>query len=215
MHRIEPKTAAQPNLAGFPLSGRICDAINNIDPPFGLTYRSLTAACLTFASFKNVSTIAESMRGHYHRSLLELVLQNWPPAHSLLGKQLRVGGLSKAATKDFPSYCLAACTKLGLCANQDMRDSLMDVVRSVEVDTEGMMRRIAFVCVMKSLLGPCVESLILLDRAAYLEERLGISDTTSAKGRVWLRNLFDYATSPRNMVLVAEKAPSKLVCDIT
>ncbi|TPX58645.1 hypothetical protein SpCBS45565_g07939 [Spizellomyces sp. 'palustris'] len=208
-HRIHVEREGDESQLGFPLSNNVRSLIQTHHPSFSLTYRSLTTACLTFASFDNPSTILSALRGHYHRSLFELLLRSWKPARTLSPGQLRVGGLPKSATQDFQSYCVAACTKLGLCTSDERRESLIDAIRKVEVDKEKMIRRIAFMCVMRSFFGPCVESLVLLDRMMYLKEGLGIpldQEKHEGKGRVWLRNLFDYAESPRNMVVVAEKA---------
>ncbi|KAJ3179438.1 hypothetical protein HDU85_004848 [Gaertneriomyces sp. JEL0708] len=197
--------------AGFPLSSHVGGLLNEYTPPLQLSYRSLTLACLTFASFRDRSAIRSALRGHYHRAMLELVLQQYEPARQLSEAQkLRVGSLPKAAMNDLASYVVAACRKLGICDISEQEDALRQLVRSLEVDRVGCMKRIAFMSIMRSILGPCVESLVLLDRVAYLRERLSIpldAERDEATGRsAVLRNLFDYAVSPRNMVVVAEKA---------
>lgn len=58
--------------------------------------------------------------------------------------------------------------------------------------------KVAFISVIKAVIAPVLESLILIDRVKYLKEMNG-------GGRVSLINLFDYNLSPRNMALIATK----------
>lgn len=62
-------------------------------------------------------------------------------------------------------------------------------------------KQITILWTLRVLLGPILESIILVDRFLYLTETLEDSPT---KG-VWLWPLFDPVTSPRNIVIAATK----------
>ncbi|KAI8817122.1 methyltransferase domain-containing protein [Fimicolochytrium jonesii] len=222
-------TGSGPNdaAAGIPLSQTVKDLTSHRNPPFTLTHRVLSSAQLTFASFADSTTIISSFKGHYHRSLFELALRRWStmhpasfdrlglnePASFSSGPSFRVGGLPKACTRNFRAYCLAAAGKMGLLVGEDVEQDL-GLGRSLdglilelqeEFPVERMLPRIALMCVLRSVLGPCVEALVLLDRVKYLEEGLGCGPNGEAKGKVWLRNIFENDLSPRNAAIVAEK----------
>ena len=62
-------------------------------------------------------------------------------------------------------------------------------------------KQITILWTLRVLLGPILESIILVDRFLYLTETIEESPT---KG-VWLWPLFDPVTSPRNIVIAATK----------
>lgn len=62
-------------------------------------------------------------------------------------------------------------------------------------------KQITILWTLRVLLGPILESIILVDRYLYLSETIKDSPT---KG-VWLWPLFDPVTSPRNIVIAATK----------
>ncbi|KAJ3006522.1 Ribosomal RNA adenine dimethylase domain-containing protein 1 [Thoreauomyces humboldtii] len=199
-HRITLEDEVSGQTAGFPLSKQVQQALAATPTPLIFSHRSLSSASVTFASFKDKAAICTTLKGHYHRALLELVLSRWDRASSLTGT-LQLGGLPKTSHGDFPTFCRAACEKQKLCRSPDDWESLDAQI--AEVGGLGSVRRVAFLCVMRSLLGPLVETLVLRDRVAYLEEGMEGQEG----GKVWLRNLFEHRESPRNTVIVAMKPP--------
>ncbi|KAI9099372.1 methyltransferase domain-containing protein [Phlyctochytrium arcticum] len=207
--RMETLDDKEQTARNFPLSLEVKSAMQKQASPLKLKHRSLATACLTFASFADRIAILSSIRGHYHRSLFELLCQKWEPL--IIHRQqplLPIGKLPRESERDFQSYSLAVCHKLGLLTSPEARSSLLSAVAAVEANRDLFLNRIAFVCVVKSLIAPCVERLILHDRTSYLKEGLGIplqEDFVEGKGGVWLKPLFDFDISPRNMVIIARK----------
>ncbi|KAI0643075.1 methyltransferase domain-containing protein [Trametes meyenii] len=99
----------------------------------------------------------------------------------------RLGRLSDAAYTDWATFAQRVQEKLGL------PDS-----RTPSRGDSALERRIAVFHVLRCIVGPVIESLILLDRAAWMEEEL---EGTGL--RVELINLFDQASgSGRNIAIV-------------
>jgi hypothetical protein len=97
----------------------------------------------------------------------------------------------------FPVYVKAALARLKLPE---------DTITSEEAETyfnehKNVDKQIIILWTLRVLLGPVIESLILMDRWLYLDEAIPESPTK----RIWLWPLFDPVTSPRNMVLAATK----------
>lgn len=100
----------------------------------------------------------------------------------------------------FPIYVKAALKKLKLpedCITSEEAEMYYTVYKQEKkVD-----KQIMILWTLRVLLGPVIESLILMDRWLYLDETIPESPTK----RVWLWPLFDPIISPRNMVLAATK----------
>ncbi|KAI8059229.1 methyltransferase domain-containing protein [Gongronella butleri] len=141
-----------------------------------------------------------SFQHHFYRFLLHWVMVQ----RGLWDVQVKaptIGRLNKKRDfKSFPVYVRAALTRLGMDP-----DAISDVDAQTYHDTFKQThqtdKRIALCWTIRALLGPAVESLILMDRYAYLDETL---PATSTK-KVWLCPLFDPVVSPRNMVVMATK----------
>ncbi len=67
-------------------------------------------------------------------------------------------------------------------------------------------RKVAMFFMLRLALAPCVESLVLLDRAIFLIEQstTATSTHTHRPVQVWLIPIFDPTISPRNIVLIAK-----------
>ncbi|KAJ1879653.1 hypothetical protein LPJ57_002712, partial [Coemansia sp. RSA 486] len=61
------------------------------------------------------------------------------------------------------------------------------------------LKQMAAVWALRSMVGALIESIIVVDRAAYLSEHCGAGGTVGAFA------LFDPVTSPRNIVLVGQR----------
>ncbi|KAJ2856331.1 hypothetical protein FB639_006121, partial [Coemansia asiatica] len=57
------------------------------------------------------------------------------------------------------------------------------------------LKQMAAVWALRSMIGGLIESILVVDRAAYLSEHCGVGGSVSAFA------LFDPVTSPRNIVL--------------
>ena len=71
-------------------------------------------------------------------------------------------------------------------------------------------KRVAMFFVLRLTLAPCVESLLLLDRALFLTERSPSSHTHKEDVLVNLIPIFDPKLSPRNIALIAVRDSSTL-----
>ncbi|KAJ3272121.1 hypothetical protein HK104_004533 [Borealophlyctis nickersoniae] len=112
------------------------------------------------------------------------------------------------APNDVLSFVVAA-EKIGLIPNSsesETRSRFWDVVKSVEerYGQPTYLIRMAFASLVKHLLGPCVESLVLVDRVCYVAEEMKTKQQDQG-AVVRLLNLYEMSLSPRNMVLLAEK----------
>ncbi|KAI8585201.1 hypothetical protein BDZ88DRAFT_36766 [Geranomyces variabilis] len=173
--------------AGFPLSSSIRTALDTSS--CALNTRSLSTACFSFSSFPDRAAIRSSLHGHTNRALLEHLLAAHVP--------LRVGSVPAHAHVSFESYAHAAAKKLGL-----LTEELGQRITAMENMRRGSEGRIAFCVAVRSLMGSVVEALVIADRVARIREIPGVE-------RVIARNLFDAALSPRNVVIIGEKAVGK------
>lgn len=114
-----------------------------------------------------------------------------------------IGRLNKK--KDFvsfPVYVQAALRRLKYppdSISPEEAEAYYTKFKTKQVD-----KQIAALWTVRVLLGPVLESIILMDRWLYLKESLESGPETVTKG-VWMWPLFDPITSPRNMVIVACK----------
>ncbi|KAI0823298.1 methyltransferase domain-containing protein [Trametes gibbosa] len=115
--------------------------------------------------------------------------QGPPKTHS--GAPKRLGRLSDAAYADWETFAHRVQSKLGLPEGKLKRAD-----RALE-------RRIEVFHVLRCLIGPTIESLILLDRAVWVREMLKASRDQGTDLGVELVNLFDQASgSGRNVAIV-------------
>lgn len=118
----------------------------------------------------------------------------------------RVGRLGNTAYVNFPTFLRTARQKLGLQEVPDGADLSSDLTE----EERELSRALEMYYVLRCLLGPAVESLIALDRYAFLQETVSsMKDQGGAEGghsTVELVNLFDQFTgSLRNLALVWNK----------
>ncbi|KAJ2661791.1 hypothetical protein IWW48_002185 [Coemansia sp. RSA 1200] len=99
------------------------------------------------------------------------------------------------AGREFAVYALAALEKM----KHAWRPTVAQCVECQRSMDHGL-QQIAAVWTLKAITGPLVESLLIVDRALYLRECCG------AGGIVRAFALFDVVDSPRNLVLVAQRA---------
>ncbi|RKO90917.1 hypothetical protein BDK51DRAFT_46230, partial [Blyttiomyces helicus] len=160
-----------------------------------LTKRSLSLACQTLSQASSPTVLYTGpFRARYHRALLELLLPPSPTPKS-------IGALPASSRDSFRAYVAAAAQKLQLPVVDDER------VAAVEAEFGGGRGewRMAFVALVRSLVGPVVESLVVADRGAAVAEWGG------GGGVAVVEALFDVGVSPRNMVVVGVKGEDTYV----
>ncbi|XP_046879105.1 methyltransferase-like protein 25 isoform X2 [Hypomesus transpacificus] len=132
------------------------------------------------------------MESLFYRAVLHVILRDH---YSSFKSESRVGDVYSKASS-FVDYVRKAVTKLGLdetklsdSAIQDYQDTF--IPRMCEMQAFNM---------LKVMLAPCIEGLILLDRLCYLKEQEDVSFST-------LVQLFDPVLSPRCYGVVGVKTP--------
>ncbi|KAI8082960.1 methyltransferase domain-containing protein [Halteromyces radiatus] len=137
---------------------------------------------------------------HFFRCLLQWMMIE-KGLISATDKAPIIGRLNKKRDFDsFPIYVKAALTRLGMDPNAISSDDAAAQYHHYK-HTAQVDKRIAVLWTLRALLGPVIESFILMDRYMYLEETVPPSPTKS----VSILPLFDDLVSPRNMVIVATK----------
>ncbi|KAI8643816.1 methyltransferase domain-containing protein [Parasitella parasitica] len=135
---------------------------------------------------------------HFFRALLQFIMVEKGLAEASVAPV--VGRLNKKRDfTSFPVYVKAALKRLKYpedTITSDEAETYYQKCKEKQVD-----KQISILWTLRVLLGPILESIILVDRYLYLDETIEDSPT---KG-VWLWPLFDPVTSPRNMVIVATK----------
>jgi hypothetical protein len=113
----------------------------------------------------------------------------------------RVGRIGECA--DYEEYRRRAMEKYGVSADELGRVPFGTGERDGEQEWEDAVWRLQVYWTLRSWLGPPLESLIVLDRFAFLVEGLKGEGAQSGERRVELVNLFEQATgSLRNLALV-------------
>lgn len=110
----------------------------------------------------------------------------------------RLGKLNNAAYQDWQTFVTHALKKM------DVKDDELGQIQISVDERRGLEQRLSVLHVLRCLLGPLIESLIILDRYDWLRESLA---EAKGKGRasmkVELSNIFDQRTgSARNIAIV-------------
>lgn len=108
---------------------------------------------------------------------------------------VRLGRLKDSAyTNGWPAFLHIAEERLGVKFSADAFDLL-------ERESDDLVRNLEVLHVMRCLLGPLIETLILRDRVEWVKEELGFEQVNRLS--VELVNLFDQSTgSARNVAIV-------------
>ncbi|KAA1473800.1 hypothetical protein DENSPDRAFT_297474 [Dentipellis sp. KUC8613] len=129
-------------------------------------------------------------------------------------RKARIGRLPDRIYTSFPNFCSHAFTRLGLEPSTHSFDSLptLSTDENVPMPLAEAQKRLEVLHTLRCILGPCIESLILLDRLAWLRENL-CSDSMEEKDAEWdveLVGLFDQALgSARSFALVVVPGEAK------
>lgn len=181
-NHISPLSAAQPD--GFPISHYMRS--NGLT----LSTSALITGCQAPTNWAHNPDSTFS-RKYFYRALLEKLLYDKGLADT---EDRSVWGIRTGDLKDFKSYAARALGRLGFQVGTDVTEADID---SYESNFQGREGETAILWTLSVLLCRVVESIIALDRWFYLVEQ----GSTSVK----VLPLFDYRTSPRNLVIVAKK----------
>ncbi|KAI8340720.1 methyltransferase domain-containing protein [Chlamydoabsidia padenii] len=186
-------THHQGDTPGFPMSSSLRD--------YHLGSTACMLACQAPSRWlERKESSIKAYEHHFFRCLLQWLMVE-QGLIKVSEKAPVIGRLNKKRDFDtFPIYVKAALTRLGYSVDaipSDLAASSYDHFKKVaNVD-----KRIAVLWTIRALLGPVIESLVLLDRYLYLDETIPPSPTK----QVGLVPLFDDIVSPRNMVVLAIK----------
>lgn len=166
---------------GYPMS----DWVRGL-PGHQLSYKAREGACHAIEDYLHrLREESSLLRSHCYRAILESIIRAESPDMRRPGVQT----VRKAHALSFSEYARLALPRVGLPA-----DLPFDAVAVDEMLAHQGKVVVYFSLVL--LLAPVVETLVLLDRMIFLQER-GFQSK--------LIPLFDAAFSPRNLVLVAVK----------
>ncbi|OBZ81337.1 Methyltransferase-like protein 25 [Choanephora cucurbitarum] len=179
--------------AGFPLS----QAVQQSGLQLGPTPKMLS--CQAPARWEDqLEETLMAYEHHFFRALLQAIMVKKGLTDA--SKAPVIGRLNKK--KDFTCfsvYVQAALKRLDLPQTTipaEEAEAYYDSYKARGVD-----KQIAIVWTLRVLLGPVLESLILMDRWLYLDQTIPDSPTKN----IWMWPLFDPVSSPRNMVIAATK----------
>ena len=186
------------SLPGYPMSAWV----TRLRVPMGFHLREMACHHLKAYSERLAAAAAaggggraeESLRGQCRRAALEWVLKQRRGAEG----RTCVGVMKNSGALSFDEYVDASLRRLGLPSLGD------DERRELNATCAPMLeqwRRVAVYFVLRSLLSPLWEALLLLDRLLFLRER-------GHDAR--LVPLFDPLLSPRNYAVVAVKPVPKV-----
>ncbi|KAJ2878860.1 hypothetical protein IWW38_006229, partial [Coemansia aciculifera] len=181
-------------VAGFPLSAELRGVY------FGIN--ALKTACQATVRWESreQDTLAGFER-NYFRALLHYLMISagqlspeapFPAVGGVTGTELKAAKELVGSTDEFAAYAYAALERLGVA----WRPTVAQCVEAQLVKRHGL-RQMAVVWTLRSLMGPLIEGMLVVDRALYLRSHCG------PEGGVRAFALFDAVTSPRNVVLVA------------
>lgn len=155
-------------------------------PGHQLSYKAREGSCHAIEDYvRRLREDSELLRTHCYRAMLESFIRDIRPDLRRAGIQT----IKKAHLLPFTEYARLGLPRVGLPP-----DLPLDSAR-VEAMLEHQNRVVVFFS-LALLLGPVVETLVLLDRIIYLQEN-GVDSQ--------LVPLFNPNFSPRNFVLVALK----------
>ncbi|KAL5529577.1 hypothetical protein ACEPAG_5562 [Sanghuangporus baumii] len=182
----------------FPLSHILRRHLQEHYPGFELSSNHLQLAAqvpsIWFRSTEATSATELAMKKVLYRALVSPLLDRSNEA----GVSQKLGKLNSKAYESFGGFLDMAGRKMEI----DLLSSFMEIIAraSVAAEIDKLSRRVRTLHALRCLLGPPVESLIILDRYLWLHEEVGSSGERLIGDIV---NLFDEETgSGRNVALV-------------
>ncbi|KAL4232962.1 Methyltransferase-like protein 25 [Mactra antiquata] len=169
---------------GFPL----CRRLNQLKFSIGNTARNL--ACQSVYRVPQF----EQLQGErfYPRALLEVIIEDTCKGGDVVVNKKGLRGLEKKC-KSTKEYLKKACDKLNI--SDKITD---DIIDEYLIKYKYERHQLAAFFQLKTILAPCIETLIMLDRIAFLLEQGDINE-------VYLVQMFDPVISPRCYAIVGLK----------
>ncbi|KAI8882140.1 hypothetical protein K501DRAFT_187392 [Backusella circina FSU 941] len=181
------------NAAGFPMSDMVRDAGFYLSPPG----KMLSCQAPFRWSDKKTETLV-AFEHHFFRALLQFIMVE--KGLTTVSVAPVVGRLNKKKDfTSFPVYVKAALKRFKLtddAISSEEAEEYYEKYKNKQIDKE-----ITILWTLRVLLGPILESIILVDRWLYLHDTIPDSETKSV--RMW--PLFDPLLSPRNVIIAANK----------
>ncbi|TRY89446.1 hypothetical protein DNTS_016046 [Danionella cerebrum] len=166
---------------GYPMSNWVREL-----PGHQLSYKAREGACHAIEDYLHrLREDSSLLRTHCYRAILETIIRDQRPDLRRPGIQT----IKKSHLLSFPEYAQLALPRVGLPADLNFDPISVDEMLAQQ-------GKVVAYFSLVLLLAPVVETLVLLDRMIYLQER-GFQSA--------LLPLFNAAFSPRNLVLVAVK----------
>ncbi|KAH0832235.1 hypothetical protein J3R83DRAFT_13209 [Lanmaoa asiatica] len=135
-------------------------------------------------------------------------LSGFRPIQPGLGETLenrRLGKLNNKAYQDWPTFLECATNKLGIdraAISPSLPDWFTQEAARLKIESALFVLQ-----TLRCILGPAIETLILLDRRDWIQHELAGMDDCGQEVEVEMVNLFDQATgSGRNVALVIKRA---------
>jgi hypothetical protein len=207
---------------GFPMSTRFCSHTSPKSNAEGLpgVKLNITARMMAVQAPQNWTAKDSTafFTRHFYRALLQrlfLDLGIIPPpdntpspsptsGNTAGGTPIIIGSLRKHCYASFPSYVRGALTKLYACPvrgeifKEKFAEMSDEALAAYEVKFAAKRHELSVVWSLMAFSAGVVESLIVVDRWLWLQEQKEVAEA-------WVEPVFDYAISPRNMVVVGIK----------
>jgi hypothetical protein len=207
---------------GFPMSARFCSHTSPKSDAEGLpgVKLNITARMMAVQAPQNWTAKDSTafFTRHFYRALLQrlfLDLGIIPPpdntpspsptsGNTAGGTPIIIGSLRKHCYASFPSYVRGALTKLYACPvrgeifKEKFAEMSDEALAAYEVKFAAKRHELSVVWSLMAFSAGVVESLIVVDRWLWLQEQEEVAEA-------WVEPVFDYAISPRNMVVVGIK----------
>ncbi|KAL9117579.1 MAG: hypothetical protein Q9187_005883 [Circinaria calcarea] len=217
--RVEQSSSAcDPH--GFPMSERMATYTHEGGEGIRLNITARMMAVQAPQNWTAVTCEAFFTR-HFYRALLqrifldrgivkkptavaEVVGGGSPRGWSVAGQPITIGSLRKACYNSFVAYVRGAVAKTGVHGKQgtlikESMDGLTDEeLMLYEKMYESKKKELSIIWSLMAFSAGVVESVIVVDRWLYLKEQKVVKDC-------WVQTVFDYAQSPRNLVVVGVK----------
>ncbi|MCJ1245686.1 hypothetical protein MMC30_002890 [Trapelia coarctata] len=228
-HKLPPLRARNPRLdetgsacdpQGFPMSERMATYKHRSEEGVRL---NITARMMAVQAPLNWTAMdcEDFFTRHFFRALLQrifldlgIVQQPVTPDHVVRGGSSRgwsgggepiiIGSLRKACYASFPAYVRGATKKLedeterGMLIKERMSGLKDDEILEYEQTYRHKRHELSLIWSLMAFSATLVESVIVVDRWLYLKEQKEVQDC-------WVQTVFDYAQSPRNLVVVGIK----------
>jgi hypothetical protein len=207
---------------GFPMSARFCNHTSPKSNAEGIpgVKLNITARMMAVQAPQNWNARDSTafFTRHFYRALLQRLFldlgiipapDNTPSpsptsGNTAGGTPIIIGSLRKHCYASFPAYVRGALAKLYSCPvrGEVFKEKFAEIgdeeLAAYEVQFAAKRHELSVVWSLMAFSAGVVESLIVVDRWLWLQEQEEVAEA-------WVEPVFDYAVSPRNMVVVGIK----------